>query len=173
MIKKILMLVLFMAPLSLFAQKFAHFNSDEILKVYPAYTTAMTELETMGKKYETDLQEMQKELEAKVEKYRREVNDSTPENIVQRKQQELQELDARIRQAYEDNQKAFQQARQTKMQPILMKVTEAVNAVVKEGGYIYAIDRSNPSTDGLYLNESLSTDITKTIMQKLGISAAR
>ena len=118
MIKKILMLVLFMAPLSLFAQKFAHFNSDEILKVYPAYTTAMTELETMGKKYETDLQEMQKELEAKVEKYRREVNDSTPENIVQRKQQELQELDARIRQAYEDNQKAFQQARQAKMQPI-------------------------------------------------------
>ena len=70
MMKKILMLVLFMAPLSIFAQKFAHFNSDEILKVYPAYTTAMTELEAMGKKYETDLQEMQKELEAKVEKYR-------------------------------------------------------------------------------------------------------
>ena len=92
---------------------------------------------------------------------------------MQRKQQELQELDARIRQAYEDNQKAFQQARQNKMQPILLKVTEAVNAVVKEGSYIYAIDRSNPSTDGLYLNEALSTDITKAIMQKLGISTAR
>jgi len=172
MIKKILMLVLFIAPLSLAAQKFAHFNSEDILKVYPAYTAAQQELETMGKKYEADLTEMQKEIQTKYEKFQREVNDSTPANIRNRRQQEIQELGQRFEQAREDNYKAFQQAQQTKMQPILLKVNEAVQAVIKEGAYMYAVDRSNPQTDGLYINETLSTDITKDVMRKLGINPA-
>lgn len=172
MFKKILMLVLLLAPLSLSAQKFAHFNSEEVLKVYPAYTAAQQELETMGKKYETDLQEMQKEIQNKYDKFRREVNDSTPANIRARREQEIRELGERFEQARQDNIQAFQQAQQTKMQPILLKVNEAVEAVIKEGAYIYAVDRSNPQTDGLYINDTLSTDITKEVMRKLGINPA-
>ena len=99
MIKKILLMVLMLAPITVFAQKFAHYDSQEIAKVYPAYLTAQTELEALGKQYENDLQEMQKERQTKFEKYQNEVNESTPANMRQRREQELNDLQQRIQQA--------------------------------------------------------------------------
>lgn len=167
MFKKILMMVLMLAPLSVFAQKFAHYNTEEIAKVYPAYLTAQTELEALGKQYESDLQDMQKELQTKFEKYQAEVNESTPANMRQRREQELSDLQQRIQQAYQDNQQAYQQEAAKKMQPIMQKLQEAVDAVLKEGGYVYGLDKA--TITGIAINESLSTDITGEIKKKLGI----
>ena len=167
MIKKILLMVLMLAPITVFAQKFAHYDSQEIAKVYPAYLTAQTELEALGKQYENDLQEMQKELQTKFEKYQNEVNESTPANMRQRREQELNDLQQRIQQAYQDNQKNFQEEQAKKMQPIIQKLQDAVNAVLKEGGYVYAIDKSTAAS--VVINESISTDITAQIKTKLGI----
>lgn len=167
MLKKLLMMVLMLAPLSLFAQKFAHYNSEEIVKIYPAFLTAQTELEALGKQYETDLQDMQSELQTKYEKYQAEVNESTPANMRQRREQELQQLQQRIQQAYQDNQQAFQQESAKRMQPIQQKLQEAVSAVMREGGYIYAVDKSVAA--GFTINETISTDITAQIKTKLGI----
>ena len=130
MIKKILLMVLMLAPITVFAQKFAHYDSQEIAKVYPAYLTAQTELEALGKQYENDLQQ-------------------------------------RIQQAYQDNQKSFQEEQAKKMQPIIQKLQDAVNAVLKEGGDVYAIDKSTANSG--VINESISTDITAQIKTKLGI----
>lgn len=167
MFKKILLMVLMVAPLSVFAQKFAHYNTEEIAKVYPAYLTAQSELEALGKQYESDIQEMQKELQTKYEKYQAEVNESTPANMRQRREQELQDLQQRIQQAYQDNQQAYQQTAATKMQPIMQKVQDAVAAVLKEGGYVYGIDKAAAS--GITINEALSVDVTAQIKTKLGI----
>ena len=168
MFKKILLTVLVMlAPICAFAQKFAHYDTDEVLKVYPAFLTAQTELEALGKQYESDLQDMQKELQTKFEKYQNEVNESTPANMRQRREQELQDLQQRIQQAYQDNQQAFQQEQAKKMQPIMQKIQDAINAVLQEGGYVYGIDKA--SVGGIVINESLSTDITAQIKAKLGI----
>ena len=56
MIKKIITLVLVLAPLSLCAQKFAHYSNVDVIQAMPAYRTAMTELQNVGKQYEQDLQ---------------------------------------------------------------------------------------------------------------------
>lgn len=167
MFKKILLLVLMVAPISVFAQKFAHYNTEEIAKVYPAFLTAQSELEALGKQYESDLQDMQKELQTKFEKYQAEVNESTPANMRQRREQELQDLQQRIQQAYQDNQQSFQAEQAKKMQPIMQKLQDAVDAVLKEGSYVYAIDKA--SIAGITINEALSTDITGDIKKKLGI----
>lgn len=167
MFKKILILVLMLAPISAFAQKFAHYNSEEIAKVYPAFLNAQKELDELGKQYENDLQEMQKELQTKFEKYQAEVNESTPANMRQRREQELQDLQQRIQQAYQDNQQSYQQAAATKMQPIQEKLREAVEAVLKEGSYVYGLDKA--TLTGITINETLSTDITAQIKTKLGI----
>lgn len=166
MIKKILMMVLVLAPITAFAQKFAHYDSQEIAKVFPAYLTAQTELEALGKQYESDIQEMQKELQTKYEKFQNEVNESTPANMRQRREQELSDLQQRIRQAYDDNQKSFQEESAKKMQPIIQKLQDAVGSVLKEGGYVYAIDKS---TSSVVINEAISVDITAQIKGKLGI----
>ncbi len=167
MIKKLLILVMMLAPLSLFAQKFAHFNSNQVLEVYPAAKTVQTELEALGKQYQSDLEAMQKELQTKVQKYQAEVNEKTPENMRQRREQELTELQQRIQQAYQDNEQAFRQAQMQKMKPIQDAVYNALNAVLKEGSYVYAIDKATVS--GVTINEALSTDITAQVKAKLGI----
>ncbi len=171
MIKKILMLLLIAAPLSLSAQKVAHFNYADVMQALPAFKTATAELEAMGKKFQADLQDMEKEIQTKYEKYQSEVNDSTPANIRQRREQEIMDLRQRYELAVQDNEKAFGEARQTKMQPVIQTVIDAVNAVAREGAYVYVIDKSQLQ-GVIFINESLSTDVTKDILAKLGITAA-
>jgi len=171
MIKKILMLVLMAAPLSMVAQKVAHFDFEAVITAMPAYKTAQTELEAITKKYEADMQDMQKELQTKYEKFQKEINDQTPANIRQRREQELMEMQEKLKQAYEDNSKAIQQEQMNKMQPIQIKVNDAVGAVAKEGSYALVIDKTAAQATRIFINESISEDVTKKVMAKLGISA--
>lgn len=172
MIKKLLVLAFFVAPLSLCAQKFAQFDYTSIMQAMPEYKKAQTELETLYKQYQTELENMQKELQTKYEKYQKEDTEQSPQNIRERHQQELQEMSQRLQQAQQDNTDNMQKTQQQKMQPIVQKVMDAVNAVAKEGGYIYVVDKTASQSAGIVINDALSTDVTKAVMGKLGISAA-
>lgn len=172
MFKKLILLVLFIAPLSLCAQKFAHFDYSTIIQSLPEYKTATTELENLGKQYQTELEGLQKELQTKAEKYQKEDTDATPTNIKERHQQELQEMYQKYQQAQQDNSEAFQKAQQEKMQPLMQKVMNAVNQVAQEGGYVYVIDSTAAQSTGIVINQTLSTDVTSAVLKKLGISAA-
>ncbi len=172
MLKKLILLVLFVAPFSLCAQKFAHYDLQNIVESMPEYKKAQTELETLGKQYQNELESMQKELQTKAEKYQKEDTDATPQNIKERHQQELQEMYQKLQQAQQDNTEAFQKAQQTKMQPITKKVLDTVSAVAKEGGYVYVFDKSVAQSGTMVINESLSTDVTNQVLGKLGISAS-
>lgn len=167
MLKKLLLMVLMMAPLSLLAQKFAHFNSQQVISVYPTAKAVQTELEALGKQYQTDIETMQKEFQAKLEKYQKEVNDKTPANIRQRREAELQDLQTKIQQSVQDNEQAFRQAQQTKFKPVQDKIMAALELVLKEGNYVYAIDEA--MVQGVTINKALSTDITAQLKAKLGI----
>ena len=167
MFKKLLLAALLLAPVSVMAQKFGHYDGA-VIENLPEYKTAMTELEELGKNYQTELEEMQKELQTRYEKYQQEIKPTTPQNIVQRKQKEIEDLQMRLQQANEDNTKAFQEAQQQKMQPIIVKVQDAVSAVAKEGGYIYILDKRN-SNHTFYINETVSEDVTDKLKAKLGL----
>ena len=167
--KKLLLILLMAAPLSLFAQKFAHFDYTSVMQNLPEYKAVSTDLETLYKKYQTELESMKKELQTKAEKYAKEDTDSTPDNIKERHNQELQDMYQRLQQAQEDNTQAFQKAQETKMQPVTQKVLDAVNAVAKEGQYVYVMDKNASQAAGIIINEAISTDITAQIKAKLGI----
>ena len=47
--KKLIAMLFLMAPLALFAQKFGHLNSADIIQLMPEYTTAQTELQNLEK----------------------------------------------------------------------------------------------------------------------------
>lgn len=55
MLKKIAFLLLLIAPMSVFAQKFAHFKSMDIIPVMPEYAKAQTDIQTMQKQYEDEI----------------------------------------------------------------------------------------------------------------------
>ena len=164
--KKILIAILMMAPMSLCAQKFAHFNSADIIPNMKEYTTAMEEVQNMEKQYQDDLKLMQDELQKKSEEYQKE-QANLLENVRQRREQELNDLYTRLQQSYQDNQTALQKAQAEKLNAITDKVLAVVKKIGEEGGYVYIVDTSAGVIP--YVSTSLSTDISEQVKKELGI----
>ena len=70
--KKVILMALLLVPMSIFAQKFGHFDSSAIIQLMPEYTTAQTEIQQLQAQYENDLKRMQDELKKKSEEYEKE-----------------------------------------------------------------------------------------------------
>ena len=163
--KKLLLLLFVVAPLSAMAQKFGHVNAQDIIQVMPEYTKAKGEIDALQQQYEADLKSMQDEFTKKVKDY--ETNAKTlPENIRQRREPELTEMQQKIQQSYQDNQQALGRASQEKMQAITTKVIDAIKAVGQEGGYVYIMDIAGGVP---YISTTLSTDVTAQVKAKLGL----
>lgn len=163
--KKLLLMLLMFAPLASFAQKFGHVNAQEIIQAMPDYATAKTEIDALQKQYETDLKSMQDELTKKSQDYDK-AKATLPDNIKQRREQELQDMYQKIQQSYQDNQQALAKASQDKMQAITTKVIDAIKAVGQAGGYVYIMDVAGGVP---YISTTLSTDVTAQVKAKLGL----
>lgn len=165
--KKIFIAILLMVPVCISAQqKFAHFNSAEIIPNMKEYTTAMDEIQVMAKQYEDDMKLMQDELQKKNDEYQKE-QANLLDNVRQRREQELQDLYQRLQQSYQDNQTALQKAQQEKMATIQEKVLAAVKKVGEAGGYVYIVDTSAGVIP--YISTQLSTDVSDLIKKEVGI----
>ena len=161
--KKILIAILMMAPLSLCAQKFAHFNTADIIPSMKEYTTAQEELQSMQKQYEDDMKLMQDELQKKSEEYQKE-QANLLENVRARREQELNDLYNRLQQSFQDNQAALQKAEAEKMNTIREKVLAAIKKIGEEGGYVYIVDTSSGVIP--FVSTTLSTDITAQVKKE-------
>ena len=152
--KKLIAMLLLMAPLALFAQKFGHLNSADIIQVMPEYTAAQTELQNLEKQYTNELQLMESELAKKSEAYEKE-KATLPANIQQRREQ-----------YYQTSQQELAQASQEKMAALTEKITKAIKEVGVAGGFLYIFDTASGIP---YISETLSTDVTAQVKAKLGI----
>jgi outer membrane protein len=164
--KRLMIAILMIAPLSLNAQKFAHFNSADIIPNMKEFVTATEEIQAMAKQYEDDMKLMQEELQKKGDEYQKE-QANLLENVRQRREQELQDLYQRLQQSYQDNQQALEKARQEKMGAINEKVMAAVKKVGEAGGYVYVVDISTGAIP--FVNSQLSTDVSDQIKKEVGI----
>lgn len=137
--KKFILMLMLMAPLATFAQKFGKVNTNTIMQALPEISKINGELEATAKQYENELKTMQDELQRQAEAYDK--GKSTMNATAQKsKEQELQQLYQKYQQTQMDNQKALQKAQQDKMQPIINKVRSAIENVGKTGGYTYIFE---------------------------------
>ena len=166
MLKKIALLLMLVLPMSVFAQKFGHIKTQEILTAMPEYTKAQTDIQTLQKQYDDDMKRVADELQKKFAAYQQE-QANLPKNIQERRQKELQELNDRGMQMQQDAQQELQQSWMQMLEPIVNKIEEAIKAVGQEGGYTYIFDLN--TTNIPYVSETLSTDVTAAVKAKLGI----
>ena len=132
-------MLMLMAPLATFAQKFGKVNTNTIMQTLPEISKINGELEATAKQYENELKAMQDELQRQAEAYDK--GKSTMNATAQKnKEQELQQLYQKYQQTQVDNQKALQKVQQDKMQPIINKVRSAIESVGKAGGYTYIFE---------------------------------
>ena len=166
MLKKIALILLLIAPMTVFAQKFGHIKTQAIITTMPEYTKAQTDIQTMQKQYEDEIRRASDELQKKFTEYQQE-QANLPKNIQERRQKELQELNEKGMLAQQDAQQELERAWMSMLEPIAKKIDEAIKAVGQEGGYVYIFDLN--STNIPFVNETLSTDVTDAVKAKLGI----
>ena len=166
MLKKILLMLMLIAPMSVFAQKFGHIKTQEILTVMPEYTKAQTDIAAMEQQYRDEIKRAEEELSKKYAAYQQE-QANLPKNIAERRQKELDDLMQKGMQFQQDASQQLQQSWMEMIQPIAKKIDDAIKAVGQEGGYVYIFDLN--STNIPFVNETLSTDVTPAVKAKLGI----
>lgn len=146
--------------------KFAHINSDELIRAMPEYDTAMAKLERTRKELVNAIEIMQVEINNKYESYNKEAKNLT-DLVRQAKEQEIQDAQQRLQEFQVNAQTKLQEEQSTLTQPIFTKVDKAIKDVGKEGGYIYVFDISKGLV--LYFDETKSTDVLPAVKTKLGI----
>ncbi|MBQ3554808.1 MAG: OmpH family outer membrane protein [Bacteroidales bacterium] len=165
MLKKLLVVALLALPICVSAQelKFATVNLQAIFQVMPETAAATVALQDKQKKYENELSKMAEELQTKYAAIT-EQKDSLPENILNARLAELQEIEQRTenfrRMAAED----IQAEQEKLMAPIQEKLMAAVKEVGTEGNYVYVLDET-----GVVFKGTMTEDITPKVKTKLGI----
>lgn len=163
--KKLIIIALMFAPMTMLAQKFGHFNSQQLMQEMPEVKAVQTELQNMENQYKKELETMQTELQNKYTAYQSQ-KDSLPQGVQQRRIQEIQDLDQRLQQTTQTYREDLDKQNTEKMQPIVQKVMNAIKEIGEAGGYVYIMD----TTAGVpYISTTLSTDVTAELKAKLGI----
>ncbi len=167
--KKILILIMLVAPMSLLAQqKFGYVNSAEIIQLMPEFEKAQKELQELEKMYTDEFNAMRTELEKKGTEFEKLQQDAAPENILKRRYEELMQLDERLRQYSQEVTANLQQAEQEKMVSIQKALRDALDTVGNENGYVCIFDLSGGIP---YISKTLCEDLTAKVKAKLGIPA--
>lgn len=166
MLKKIALILLLIAPMSVFAQKFGHVKTQEIVTAMPEYTKAQTDINTMQQQFQDEIKRASDEVNKKYAEYQQD-QANLPKNIQERRQKELQDLTQKGMQLQQDAEQQLQQSWMQMLEPIVKKIEDAIKAVGQEGGYTYIFDLN--ATNIPYVSETLSTDVTAAVKAKLGI----
>lgn len=163
--KKIIIMMLAFMPLTMFAQKFGHVDTQAIMQSLPELAKVRGELEAKATEYENELKAMQEELQNKADAYDK-AKATMSQTQQQEKETELQGIYQKIQQAYQDNQQAMQKLQQEKMEPIQAKVITAIKNVQEKGGYVYIMDMQ-ALAGTVFINTKLSTDVTKDVQAEI------
>jgi outer membrane protein len=161
----ILLLALFVSLCSsTFAQKLGHINGQMLVEHMPEYKVALTELETYKKQFEDALSIMRQEYEQMIQEYQKAQGGNTPKVILEQKVKDIQAKEQGIYDFQEQASQDVQNEESKKLEPIVNKAKDAIEAVAKTHGYIYIFDAASGTM--LYLG---GEDVTKQVCDHLKI----
>ena len=149
------------------APKFGHINMQEVVFLMDEMDSARVELEKFSADMQSTYNAMVEELNTKIATYEQMSANWTP-SVLSTKEQEIQDLQARLRQYEQNAQRDITALQNQLMGPISQKATEAVNKVGKAKGLIYIFDLSSGAVT--YFDAAQSLDLTADVKAELGIS---
>ncbi len=149
-------------------QRIAYIDSEAVLDQITEYRTVQSNLDNLAQQWQTELDELQREVDALVRDYEaRELLFTDEER--ERKQQEIdakkQEFESRRVQRFGPEGELFRE-QQRQMRPVQERVLEAIDTVAEEENYDYVFDKSG---DFLFLFANPDHDISEFVLLELGI----
>ena len=159
--KKLILMLMLCAPMTMMAQKFGKVNTQTIMQALPDVAKANGELEALQKQKDNELKAMQEEFQRKADEYQKGASTMNA-TAKQQKETELQGLQQKIQQAYQDGQQELQKKSNELMQPIVAKVRAAIDAVGKAGNYTYIFEEGA----AIYTGSNV-LDVAKEVQSKI------
>jgi outer membrane protein len=144
--------------------KTGHINRDDIIMAMPDYDTAMKAYNAYGQELTNALELMQVEYNNKLDQY---VKDSKilTDLVKTNKEQELADMQTRIANFQQQAQVQLQDKQVALLNPIIERVTAAINDVAKAQGFVYVYDVRTL----IYFDATKSTDVAPLVKTKLGL----
>ena len=146
--------------------KFGHINMQEVIFLMDETDSARVEMEKVSADMQATYNAMLEELRTKYATYDQMNAHWTPA-VLATKQQEIQDLEARIQQYYQSMQMDMNNLQQQLMAPIQQKANEAVTKVGKANELIYVFDTSMGVIP--YFDAAQSMDVTEQVKIELNI----
>jgi outer membrane protein len=144
--------------------KTGHINRDDIIMAMPDYDTAMKAYNAYGQELTNALELMQVEYNNKLDQYVKESKNLT-DLVKTNKEQELSDMQGRIANFQQQAQVQLQEKQVELLNPIIEKVTAAINEVAKAQGFVYVYDVRTL----IYFDATKSTDVAPLVKTKLGL----
>lgn len=158
MLKKLVLVLAVVLPMSAFAQKFGTVNLETVLTAMPESTAMQQQMNEASKKYEAEFQKLQEELQKLYTDFQAIQNDAnTPESIKERRMHKSRTAPPRLTSSARPHREDLQRQHEQLMAPIEQKLRDAIKAVGQEGGFTFVF----PSDPGLILYQGNDvTDVT-------------
>jgi outer membrane protein len=145
--------------------KFGHVNSQQLIMELPEYMQAEKAMENEANILQDRRKIMQEEIERKFQEYISQ-RETLPELIKATMEKDIQDLQQRLENYDMLAQQSLSKKQQDLLQPILDKVSKAIENVGEENGFFYIFDIS---TQIVLYHSDVSIDCTQMIKAKLGV----
>lgn len=138
------------------AQKFFVIDSEKVFKSLDEYNKALTQLDELGKAYQSEVDNKYKSIESLYNSYMMQKDNLTAsarqtiEQQILQKEEQAQKYQQEI---FGDN-GSLMQKRLELIKPIQTKVFEAIEKYAKENGYDLVLDKASNATM-LYCNDAI------------------
>ena len=150
------------ATTSVNAQKIGYISTEELVSILPETAKADTNLQQYRTALIQNAQEKQTSLESAIEKFNKDTA-SMSNSVKEVKRTELQKMLNDLQTEEQRIQQQLQQRQQELITPINRKAFEAIQAVAKENGYTYVLEK------GALLVAPPGEDILALVAKKLNV----
>ncbi|WP_036930769.1 OmpH family outer membrane protein [Prevotella sp. 10(H)] len=165
MLKKLILLLIVIVPMSIFAQdKIAYINANEIFSKMPELKDVETKLAAKSETIKKNAAAIEAEYTKKVEEFQKDTTNLTESVIVDR-QTQLDGLRDRYQNFIQTSQTEYEKEQQTLLTPLQQKMRQAIKDVGDENNYVYILDAATLLHIG-----SNAIDASKMVKTKLGIT---
>lgn len=143
------------------AQKMGHTNIQDLLMLLPERAEAEQKIQNLAKTLEGRLASMSEEYQQKVQTYQNQ-QDEMSATIRDSEARSIMELEERISEFQQNAQKEIQQKENELLNPMIDRLTKAIEQVGKENEFTYILDTSSGTV--LYKG---GTDVTPLVKEHL------
>jgi len=173
--KKLFLLMMLVAGMTIHAQNtptqsatsapkefhFGYLSYNDVLHAMPQYEKAQQTLASMRASYEAELKRSEDEFSKQFAEYV-EGQKSFPENILLKRQKELQQLMEQSLQFKKEAQALLEKSEAEVMAPIHAKLNDVIHRIGMERGFAYVLNTDNRAYP--FINGDLGTDITADVL---------